>query len=107
MAMGSSATATTTTTSGDASPTDVPDRGLYTNGGDKANDNADKGKALTKQHYKQLSAEDDECPAEDAQKAPSLTISDTEYTSGTLHGLSKLRKNRQFCDVILQVNTYR
>ncbi len=40
---------------------------------------------------------------DDEIKVPSLVISDLDYNPWTLQGLSKLRRNRQFCDVILQV----
>ena len=45
---------------------------------------------------------EDEGP-DDELKAPSMLIFDQEFNHGTLQGLSKLRKNRQFCDVVLQV----
>jgi hypothetical protein len=37
------------------------------------------------------------------ERTPSMIFTDAEFNSSTLQGLSKLRKNRQFCDVILQV----
>lgn len=40
---------------------------------------------------------------EDNTKPPSMIVCDQEFSSGTLAALSKLRKNRQFCDVLLQV----
>lgn len=45
---------------------------------------------------------EDEAP-EDNTKPPSMLICDPEFSPGTLAALSKLRKNRQFCDVLLQV----
>jgi influenza virus NS1A-binding protein len=48
---------------------------------------------------------EDEGPDDDV-KAPSMFIADLEFNPGTLQGLSKLRKNRQFCDVLLQVGTW-
>lgn len=48
---------------------------------------------------------EDEAP-EDNTKPPSMLICDPEFSPGTLAALSKLRKNRQFCDVLLQVGTW-
>ena len=95
MAMGA---ATATTTNGDASPVDMPGRRLYANGGEEKNGASHH----TKQHH-QHSSEDDEGPDDESIMTPSMFITDVEYNSSTLQGLSKLRKNRQFCDVILQV----
>lgn len=93
MAMGA---ATVTTTNGDASPVDLPDRRLYTNGGEKNG-------AGHRHPSSRSSDQDDDEPDDDSVMAPSMTIVDVEFNSSTLQGLSKLRKNRQFCDVVLQV----
>lgn len=93
MAMGA---ATATTTNGDASPVDMPGRRLYANGAEEKN-------GASHHHKHQHSSEDDDGPDDDSVMTPSMVITDVEYNSSTLQGLSKLRKNRQFCDVILQV----
>ena len=49
-----------------------------------------------------LSQSEDNSP-DDEIKAPPMMVSDLEYNPWTLQGLSKLRRNRQFCDVVLQV----
>jgi len=43
---------------------------------------------------------------EDNTKAPSMSVHDADFSPGTLLALSKLRRNRQFCDVLLQVGTW-
>jgi len=43
---------------------------------------------------------------EDNTKPPSMLVQDEEFSNGTLPALSKLRRNRQFCDVLLQVGTW-
>lgn len=96
MAMG----AATATTNGDASPVDMPGRRLYTNG-----DVEETNGARHQVKHQHTSSDDDDVPDDDdsIHMAPSMMIVDVEFNSGTLQGLSKLRKNRQFCDVILQV----
>lgn len=92
--------AATATTNGDASPVDLPGRRLYTNG-----DVEEKNGASHQAKHQHTSSDDDDVPDDDdsIHMAPSMLIMDVEFNSGTLQGLSKLRKNRQFCDVILQV----
>lgn len=100
MAMGA---ATATTTNGETSPVDMPGRRFYTNGGVEEKNG---GGASHHQKHQHSSSDDDDGPDDDSiHMAPSMTIVDVEFNSGTLQGLSKLRKNRQFCDVILQVWT--
>lgn len=94
MAMGA---ATATATNGDASPVDMHGRRLYVNGEQEKNN----GQQQKLQHAR--SSEDDDVPDDESVLAPSMIINDVEFNSSTLLGLSKLRKNRQFCDVVLQV----
>lgn len=77
--------AVSASTNGDASHVDH-----FTNGTDSTNG------------HSSIPSEDDDSP-QDANKMPSMFINDHEFSQSTLKGLSKLRKNRQFCDVILQV----
>jgi len=96
MAMGAA-----TATNGDATPVDIPGRRLYANGGDEKN-----GASLHHKHqHSSRSSDDDDVPDDDSimERTPSMIFVDAEFNSSTLQGLSKLRKNRQFCDVILQV----
>lgn len=99
MAMGAA-----TATNGDSSPVDIPGRRLYANGGEEKNG--------ASRHYKHKqssrSSDDDDVPDDDSimERTPSMIFTDAEFNSSTLQGLSKLRKNRQFCDVILQVRSF-
>lgn len=96
MAMGAA-----TATNGDSSPVDIPGRRLYANGAEEKN-----GASRHHKHKQSSrSSDDDDVPDDDSimERTPAMIFTDAEFNSSTLQGLSKLRKNRQFCDVILQV----
>lgn len=100
MAMGAA-----TATNGDATPVDIPGRRMYANGGEEKKN----GASLHHKHqHSSRSSDDDDVPDDDSimERTPSMIFTDAEFNSSTLQGLSKLRKNRQFCDVILQVGTW-
>ena len=97
MAMGAA-----TATNGDATPVDIPGRRMYANGGEEKKN----GASLHHKHqHSSRSSDDDDVPDDDSimERTPSMIFTDAEFNSSTLQGLSKLRRNRQFCDVILQV----
>lgn len=75
------------TTNGDVSPHDQ-----YANGTETMNG------------AHSIPSEDDDDNSQDESKAPSMVVNDQEFSQSMMKGLSKLRKNRQFCDVILQVS---
>lgn len=72
------------TTSGD-----TPPGGQYANDTEKVHDDVGH-------------VSEDDSP-HDENKAPPMVITDSDFNHITLKGLSKLRKSRTFCDVILQV----
>ena len=92
------------------SPTVEQQEQLYLNGGSGGLNEILNGQS--KQPKKQpfssssSSCEDDSdtgADDESGKKVPSMVVDDHEFHPSSLLGLSKLRKNRQFCDVILQV----
>lgn len=101
MAMGAA-----TTASGEASPTEMPGYVMYgkkVNGGGVANGHCSPEHKDREQQA--IIIEDDDGPG-DANKPPALVVADVDNGTGPLRGLYKLRKNRSFCDVILQVGTW-
>ena len=72
-----------------ATPEEPSRCSLYANGGGI--------NGVTGGHQSEDNSPDDELAI------PSLMVSDLEHNPWSLQGLSKLRRNRQFCDVILQV----
>lgn len=95
-----------TTASGEASATDVPGYAMY---GKKAGDGANGHCSPEHRHHKEqhmsVVIEDDDSPG-DANKPPPLVVTDLDNGTSPLRGLYKLRKNRSFCDVILQVASH-
>jgi len=75
-----------------ATPEEPSRCSLYANGGGI--------NGVTGGHQSEDNSPDDELAI------PSLTVSDLEHNPWSLQGLSKLRRNRQFCDVILQVGKW-
>ena len=97
-------------TNGESDSPIVEQQQLYLNGGSGRQDDMPNGQS--KQPKKQpfssssSSCEDDSDAGPDdesGKKVPSMVVDDHEFHPSSLLGLSKLRKNRQFCDVILQV----
>lgn len=96
MAMGAA-----TTASGEASPTEMPGYAMYgKKGGDGANGHSPDHRSPKEQPMTVI--EDDDSPG-DVNRPPALLVADVDHDASPLRGLYKLRKNRSFCDVILQV----
>ena len=92
------------------SPTVEQQQQLYLNGGSEGLNEMPHGqsKQPKKQPFSSSSSSceddsDDGPDDESGKKVPSMVVDDHEFHPSSLLGLSKLRKNRQFCDVILQV----
>lgn len=97
MAMGAA-----TTASGEASPTEMPGYTMYgKKSGDGANGHSPDHRSPKDQP---IIEEDDDSPG-DVNRPPALVIADLDHDASPLRGLYKLRKNRSFCDVILQVTS--
>lgn len=83
-----------TTAGGEASPTQTPGYAMY-------GKNGTNGQSPDRQQHMTVIEDDDS--AGDVNQPPSLIVADLDNATSPLRGLYKLRKNRSFCDVILQV----
>ena len=95
---------------GDSDSPAVEEQQLYLNGSRGGADEMLNGQAKQQKHQPFSSSSssceddsDDNPDDESGKKVPSMVVDDQEFNPSTLLGLSKLRRNRQFCDVILQV----